>query len=385
MPRGAAGAGWSTTTRPIIRAASWCSSPRRTRRAGPTSCASTSTRDEFHQAFAFDLLLAPWTAAAYREAVRSTIDALDASAGSLPAWTLNNHDVQRAVTRFGRADAATHGADIDQRARPLPRRRSISTSARGGLVPRRCSCSGCRAACTSTPARSSGCRRCSTCPTRPARTRCSPAPAAPRSAATAAGYRCRGPPMPRPRSASRRRAGPPVAAPAGAVGAWNAADRAHRSGVDARALPARAGAPGGPHPTSRQPASSCCCPTTRTSWPTGAATSSSSSTCPIASRAACRPSSSPAGACWCRRAGIRRPARSLGRRGRVARPLTAQLSRRPVARSNRCSWMVSTARLTRSPICAVACGSTRATTTRSDVAAVFSAADVSTPTASVVT
>ena len=31
-------------------------------------------------------------------------------AGLLPAWTLNNHDAQRAVTRFGRADAETHGA-----------------------------------------------------------------------------------------------------------------------------------------------------------------------------------------------------------------------------------------------------------------------------------
>ena len=33
-------------------------------------------------------------------------------AGLLPAWTLNNHDAQRSVTRFGRADAVTHGADI---------------------------------------------------------------------------------------------------------------------------------------------------------------------------------------------------------------------------------------------------------------------------------
>jgi len=68
-------------------------------------------RDEFHQAFAFDLLLAPWNAAAYRNVVRSTVDAA-ASAGSIPAWTMNNHDVQRTVTRFGRADATTHGADV---------------------------------------------------------------------------------------------------------------------------------------------------------------------------------------------------------------------------------------------------------------------------------
>ncbi len=68
--------------------------------------------EEFHQAFAFDLMLAPWNAEQYRSAVRSTVEAL-MPAGLLPAWTLNNHDAQRAVTRFGRADAATHGADIE--------------------------------------------------------------------------------------------------------------------------------------------------------------------------------------------------------------------------------------------------------------------------------
>ena len=68
--------------------------------------------EEFHQAFAFDLMLAPWNAEQYRSAVRSTVEAL-MPAGLLPVWTLNNHDAQRAVTRFGRADAATHGADIE--------------------------------------------------------------------------------------------------------------------------------------------------------------------------------------------------------------------------------------------------------------------------------
>jgi alpha-glucosidase len=68
--------------------------------------------EEFHQAFAFDLMLAPWNAEAFRGAVRSTVEAM-MPAGLLPAWTLNNHDAQRAVTRFGRADAETHGAEID--------------------------------------------------------------------------------------------------------------------------------------------------------------------------------------------------------------------------------------------------------------------------------
>ena len=51
--------------------------------------------------------------------------------------------------------------------------------------------------------------------------------------------------------------------------------------------------------TSRPPASSCCSPTTRTSWCTDAATSSSSSTCPTTS-ASCRPTSSLVFACSCR-------------------------------------------------------------------------------------
>ena len=67
--------------------------------------------EEFHQSFAFDLMLAPWNAEAFRGAVRSTVDAL-MPAGLLPAWTMNNHDAQRSVTRFGRADAVTHGAVI---------------------------------------------------------------------------------------------------------------------------------------------------------------------------------------------------------------------------------------------------------------------------------
>jgi len=63
-----------------------------------------ANEEEFHQSFAFDLMLAPWNAEKYRGAVRSTVEAM-MPAGLLPAWTLNNHDAQRAVTRFGRADA----------------------------------------------------------------------------------------------------------------------------------------------------------------------------------------------------------------------------------------------------------------------------------------
>lgn len=59
---------------------------------------------EFHQSFAFDLLLSTWNASALRDGISWNIDALAAD-GLLPAWTMNNHDVQRVVTRYGRADA----------------------------------------------------------------------------------------------------------------------------------------------------------------------------------------------------------------------------------------------------------------------------------------
>ena len=79
--------------------------------------------DEFHQSFCFDLMLCPWNAIELRQ----TIDAVyhpHVQAGAALTWTLNNHDVQRAVTRYGRADATSPdswtgnnllytGADVD--------------------------------------------------------------------------------------------------------------------------------------------------------------------------------------------------------------------------------------------------------------------------------
>jgi alpha-glucosidase len=63
---------------------------------------------EFHQTFAFDLMLAPWRAEPIRDVVTSTLAAL-APAGLLPAWTLNNHDTQRTATRYGRNDIEEMG------------------------------------------------------------------------------------------------------------------------------------------------------------------------------------------------------------------------------------------------------------------------------------
>lgn len=60
--------------------------------------------DEFHQAFSFDLLLTPWIASMMRDTIDRTVSVL-AEVDAAPTWTLNNHDCQRSVTRFGRADA----------------------------------------------------------------------------------------------------------------------------------------------------------------------------------------------------------------------------------------------------------------------------------------
>jgi alpha-glucosidase len=65
--------------------------------------------DEFHQSFAFDLMLITWMAAPMRKAITDSIDML-AAVGGTPAWTLNNHDTQRIVTRLGRLNATDPAA-----------------------------------------------------------------------------------------------------------------------------------------------------------------------------------------------------------------------------------------------------------------------------------
>lgn len=60
--------------------------------------------DEFHQTFGFDLMLITWLAKPVRKAIADSLDMLT-SVGGVPAWTLNNHDTQRIVTRLGRLNA----------------------------------------------------------------------------------------------------------------------------------------------------------------------------------------------------------------------------------------------------------------------------------------
>ncbi|MGW4061537.1 glycoside hydrolase family 13 protein [Amycolatopsis sp. NPDC004747] len=56
--------------------------------------------DELHQAFSFDLLVQPWEAPALRGAIERATARTQVH-GAPAAWTLANHDVHRAVTRYG--------------------------------------------------------------------------------------------------------------------------------------------------------------------------------------------------------------------------------------------------------------------------------------------
>ena len=56
--------------------------------------------DEMHQAFNFEYLDAPWTPAALRKVIDSSLTA-NAAVGATTTWVLSNHDVVRHATRLG--------------------------------------------------------------------------------------------------------------------------------------------------------------------------------------------------------------------------------------------------------------------------------------------
>jgi alpha-glucosidase len=60
-------------------------------------------RDELHQAFAFDLVSAPWSARAWRTAVSGLLTGRNAG-GAACTWAVENHDVLRTPTRYGGGD-----------------------------------------------------------------------------------------------------------------------------------------------------------------------------------------------------------------------------------------------------------------------------------------
>jgi alpha-glucosidase len=57
-------------------------------------------RDEYHQAFEFDLVRSPWDAGAFSRVIGTSVAAANA-VGSTATWVLSNHDVVRHPTRFG--------------------------------------------------------------------------------------------------------------------------------------------------------------------------------------------------------------------------------------------------------------------------------------------
>jgi alpha-glucosidase len=61
--------------------------------------------DELHTAFNFDFLSCPWEPTALRTSITSTLNA-HAPVDAPATWVLANHDVTRAVTRYGRTDSS---------------------------------------------------------------------------------------------------------------------------------------------------------------------------------------------------------------------------------------------------------------------------------------
>jgi alpha-glucosidase len=76
----------------------------------PAEQASYVRPDELHQAFYFDLVRTDWDAELFHERIDAALRDI-ASTGAPVTWVLNNHDQQRTVTRYGRADAPGLTAD----------------------------------------------------------------------------------------------------------------------------------------------------------------------------------------------------------------------------------------------------------------------------------
>jgi alpha-glucosidase len=68
--------------------------------------------DELPQAFSFDLLQQPWSAAGWRTSIERAFAEIG-STGATITWTLANHDVHRAVSRYGIVVPAEFPATLD--------------------------------------------------------------------------------------------------------------------------------------------------------------------------------------------------------------------------------------------------------------------------------
>jgi alpha-glucosidase len=88
----------------------------------PELIAEYTRPDEFHQCFAFDLLLSPWHSASMRRAIGEAFEHV-LPQGNWPTFALNNHDAERIVTRLG-ADGVTRpeawtGGNLHSFGRPV--------------------------------------------------------------------------------------------------------------------------------------------------------------------------------------------------------------------------------------------------------------------------
>nr|WP_174257789.1 glycoside hydrolase family 13 protein [Phytoactinopolyspora alkaliphila] len=83
--------------------------------------------DELHSAFNFDYLKSAWNADALRQTIEQSMEVLHA-VGAPATWVLENHDVERVVTRYGReVTAAPRGHNrlvLGESDRALGRRRA---------------------------------------------------------------------------------------------------------------------------------------------------------------------------------------------------------------------------------------------------------------------
>ncbi len=73
--------------------------------------------DELHTVFNFPYLCCPWDAGQLRAVIDSTLE-FHAAAGAPPTWVLSNHDVDRHVSRYGRADTS-FGLDRRDHSQPV--------------------------------------------------------------------------------------------------------------------------------------------------------------------------------------------------------------------------------------------------------------------------
>jgi alpha-glucosidase len=83
--------------------------------ADPARTARYLRPDELNTVFNFPYLCCAWDAAALREVIDATLE-LHAPAGAPATWVLSNHDVDRHVSRYGRANTSFHlqGRDHSQ-------------------------------------------------------------------------------------------------------------------------------------------------------------------------------------------------------------------------------------------------------------------------------